>query len=69
MQVLQGLLEWGLPGIPMHLDLQQGLCAATAAAAAITGTAAAKNLSQPPLRRLLKRQLSQRSDCKLHSIL
>ena len=37
----------GIRGIPMHLDLQQGLCAATAAAitgtaaAAITGTAAA----------------------------
>jgi hypothetical protein len=36
---LQGLLIVGIRGIPMHLDLQQGLCAATAAA--ISGTAAA----------------------------
>jgi hypothetical protein len=41
----------------------------TAAAAVVAAAVAAKNLSQPPLRRLLKRQLSQRSVCRLHSVL
>jgi hypothetical protein len=32
MRAVQGLLEWGLPGIPMHLGPRPGLCAATTTA-------------------------------------